>query len=266
MKKVLTILIFMIVVGIGVGGVFFIWNQKEEKPSGGNEQVDFAITVDSDEMAIINKVIDVVFTGAKDDLEISDLTDQEKIGITLALMNANYEETTGTEIKEAFHKYFGANQDLELVDIICTIESAIHPTAESAILYKYDKESDKYVFNQDHPGHGVYNDYYTYYMNTDGITKTTNGTIVYDAKLLIDRHWYSADATEPSGSAVYKTYQDAKDKTNALDEFSDTGKSDPVSPQLLKRLFIEKRDELTTYSFKFKESNGNLIFVSYEKK
>lgn len=266
MKKVLTILIFMVVVGIGVGAVFFFWNNHNEKPSGKNEQVDLAITVNADEMAIINKVTDAVFIGEKDNLKISDLTDQQKIGLTLSLMNVNYEETTGTEIKEAFHKYFGADQDLKLVDIICTVESAIHPTPESAVIYKYDKESDKYVFNQDHPGHGAYSDYYTYYMNTDGVTKTTSGTIIYEVKLLIDRHWYSADVTEPSGSAVYKTYQDAKDRKNPLEEFSDTGKGDPVSPQMLKKLFIEKRDELTTYSFKFKESNGNLIFVSYEKK
>ena len=157
---------------------------------------------------------------------------------------------TGAEITTGFHKYFGNDQKIELVDI--------YDTYSGALIYRYDKETDKYI-NELAIGYespeGTWR-----YIGFDSVSENDE-IVLYKAKVLFCHYSLQDDM-----AGYYKTFIDAEEKKNALEKITDIQNFNSTSDEEMEKRFVTYNDKLDTYIFKFKKNGDNLEFISYEKK
>ena len=109
-------------------------------------------------------------------------------------------------MNEEFKKYFGNNQSLKFVDIKCDND---HGSEEANIMMKYDANQDKYVYNDNHPGHGGYGDFIGKKMVLDSIEKTEKGynlvaKVLEDYKKQLDT--YTFIFVKEDGRLIFNSY------------------------------------------------------------
>lgn len=236
--------------------------QENQKPATIEKE-----TITEEEQEKMEKVAKIVFSYEDESVTAEDLTAEEKINMTLALNEKNI-EATGTELKETFKEYFGSKIKLEFPNIKCFME---HETEEQNIRYRFNKSLDKYVYNDNHPGHGGGNSKpYGSYLETkkvnvkSGKYSLTAPVIFYGGKVCYDVGGCKYEA-------AYKSYDDAKNKSNPLVSlefdnktyWTSNGDEFPIFEE--EKLYNDYKDKLDTYTFVFEKEDGNLIFKSYKK-
>ena len=263
----LVILIAILMIICLIGGYFIsekkllnlIQETKEETTEKKKENISKIIS--NEELELMNKVSDVVFQVEKEALETKDLTDEQKIEIA-GNLTSGYTSSTGTEMNEAFKKYFGNNQSLKFVDIKCDND---HGSEEANIMMKYDANQDKYVYNDNHPGHGGYGDFIGKKMVLDSIEKTEKGYNLVAKVLFYEGTIHDTGPTDYK--SAYKSYVDAKEQKNELVKIygNDNYKISwyEVPTYDIDKVLEDYKNQLDTYTFIFVKEDGRLIFNSY---
>ena len=232
---------------------------KKEEP-----KVEIKLTSEDNE--IMEVASQLIFDGAKDNFKMSDITEEQKEIIARNLVEGNLLETTGSDMEKKFQKYYGTNQKVEFHDIPCFMT---HNNEEEQILYKFNKETDKYEYNDKHPGHGgggtgTKNTLMEYYsIIVDG------NTIYYDVNVLFYGPTICHDVGGCEYGKLYKTYKDYKDGTNELLDISNikyTTKDENDFPKTdLDSILKDYKADGATYRFTFVKEDGKLTFKEYEK-
>ena len=222
--------------------------------------------ITDEDKAKMEKVAKIVFSYEDEKITSEEFTSEEKINMTLAKKKKNI-EATGTELKETFKEYFGTKLKLEFPNIKCFIE---HETEEQNIRYRFDKTLDKYVYNDNHPGHGGGNSkpYGSYLEGTKA--NISNGKYILTAPVIFYGGKICYDVSGCEYEAAYKSYEDAKNKSNSLVSIKgnktywvSNGDEFPIFEE--EKLYNDYKDKLDTYSFVFEKENGNLVFKEYKK-
>ena len=259
------IIIFIVMLGVVCVGFFLGYKygtKRNETPEPNNVVTAKAATdIEKQEM---EKIAKLVFVESKKNLKAEDLTADQKINIALQLTDGGY-EASGEDLRNNFKKYFGSDIKLEFPNIKCGME---HESEDQNYMYIFDKEKDKYVYNEKHPGHGggTANSYSSY---LEGKTATvTSNKYVLEAPVIIYGGVYCDDVSGCHYEAAYKTYDDAKNKTNALVDLTKnetywTGPENEPQKFEEKKLYDDYKDKLNSVKFVFEKDGDNLIFKSY---
>ena len=187
---------------------------------------------------------------------------EKLIHILVALSGKSITEVTGTELKELAVKYFDIT-NLEFVDQHCGIEKT---ETHDDVMYLYNSTTDKYEYNENHPGHGGSSTGIGSHLVTG--TKSTEGEyFVYSRPVFYIYNGCVGDICGPTGIYdVYLTYEDVVNKTNKL--FNAFDNSDYCQNESCNddKIYENIKDKVQTVYFYFKNSNGNYVFESYEIK
>ena len=259
MKKKLLLLFITIITLTLVTGCL----PKKEKPKL-EPTTPFYVTEEN--LEDFDKIANLVFKVDKESYKTEDMTEEDKASIARQLPDNGFLEVTGTEMTKMFQKYFGKNQTVTFKDIDCGMD---HGNKEENTLYIFDKEKDKYVYNEKHPGHGGS-------ASVDINSKIEFNSIEiekdiyrYYVKVLFFGPMKCQDIGPCSNGKAYKTYKDAKDGTNALtdidkDYTTEDSTGFPVAD--LNKVMRDYREQLNEYEFDFVKEGNNFIFKGYTKK
>ena len=220
--------------------------------------------ITKEQISTMEKISKLAFDTKEESLKIEDMSDELKTNIAKQLVSYT-NETTGTEMINAFQKYFGKNQTIEFTDMKCWID---HGSEDQNTIYFFDKEKDKYVYNEKHPGHGGGGA--EFYGNIQGFdnVEVDGDEYHYNAKILFYGIGVCGDIGGCQYGKAYKSYSDAKNGTNPIVDIDNTNKywEDYDLPKLNEETLLEdNRGSLETYTFVFKIEDGNLIFKEYYK-
>lgn len=236
---------------------------------GGNtiNEVVEPIKITAEDMETMEKVSDLAFVIDKDSLEVKNYTEKQKAEIARNTAENGYLSTTGTEMTKTFQKYFGKDQTVTFDDINCFMT---HSNADEQVLFIFDKNQDKYIYNDKHPGHGGGgNAHYEYKIGFDSV-EVKGDTIQYKVKVLFYGQVLCQDIGPCEYGKAYKTYNDAKNDTNILVDIENS-KYTTKDPETdfpitdLDSLFKDYKDSLNTYTFTFNKEDSRLVFSSYKK-
>ena len=224
------------------------------------------VVITSEEYETLGKISNLVFNVEKEELKVSDLTEEEKSEIARDLTEGRYTEISGKEMTKKFQQYFGEDQTVKYTDMNCFMK---HNKEEEQVLYYFDQEKDKYVYNEQHPGHG------------GGGVAFIGNEMTFDQLGIVDKEYHYSVKVLFYGEAMchdigpcdygkaYKSYTDAKNGTNPLTEIDNNTKyttTDYMSglPEVhLDKVIEDYKEELNTYEFVFVKEKGNLIFKEY---
>ena len=224
------------------------------------------LEVTGEEMSALEKVSKLVFTIEKETFTKEDLTEDQKANIARSLSN-NFLQTTGTEMTKEFQKYFGSDQTVTYNDLGCGMD---HGSEEENALYIFDKAQDKYIYNDKHPGHGGgWKDVIDFKMAFEKLT-IEDDEYHYAVKVLFYGKYGCPDAGPCTYGKAYKSYNDAKNETNALVEIDNNEKyvvgiGTDMAKTNMDQVMTDVKNQLDTYEFVFVREDGNLIFKEYKK-
>lgn len=265
MKKVFfTILIILLVIG-----AFFLGKNFEQKNSKENSETNKVTNGESNDKSSRNLTVaekeeltDMIENGYNIYLSsyfkemnsgnIPNLTNQELLTIGYHLYLNNLKDKTvssdnfkGAQIKNLLSKYFGKNKTIVLEDIICE--------NDNEVLYKYDKNSDTYTFNNSNNIHG-HGSRGRISLSKILITEAkieNESEITINAKVLYGN--YCSDVCIPD-NAYYSSYIDAAAHQNPVigDYLVET------KIELTDSLIEENQDKIPTTTYKLiKDNDGN---------
>ena len=224
------------------------------------------VTVTEQDMETFKKVSEAIFNVEKEELKIKDLTPEENGKIAVEFYGY-FTDTSGTEMTKNFRKYFGEDLKVEYGDIMCPWD---HGSKEENIMLYFDKEKDRYVYNDKHPGHG------------GGGVEFIGNELAFDSlDIVADEYHYKVkalfygqamchDVGPCDYGKAYKNYSDAKNETNSLTEIDNNSKyvekdynDFPITH--LDKVIEDYKDKLDTYEFIFVREKNNLVFKEYKK-
>mgnify|MGYP007069884658 CR=1 FL=1 len=128
----------------------------------------------------------------------------------------------------------------------------------------FDKNSNKFIYNPEHDGHGGGGTALTTMNKIEKITPSGN-EITVTVKKLFSKPWGDTDVS----TLYYYNYKDAIEGDSSKVVYEDIGEelaSDPEFDQGYNRL-TSKIDysKASTYEYKFKVIDGNYILISYKE-
>lgn len=280
MKKFLTFLGVLIAFCAGLFISYYVMNNtdllKKDNSSQKEDNKENTVIVDeeeetdatNEESENMKKVAERVFHTDKETYSTSMMDNQEKLEIAFTFAPGTWEQATGTQIKEEFHKLFGKNTSLELTDIYC--DHPLHNN-EKVVLYAYDQNTDKYAYGTEHGGHGASTGEKIVGSYVFGDKATVKGDkYYYYAKVVFFNDVLCGDTGGCSYNKAFGSYADAKNVSNPLvDLASDvnyqiTSESGLTSPNFDK-IYVDYKDKLSTYVFEFEKEDNNLVFKNYKK-
>lgn len=269
MKKVFfTILIILLVVG-----AFFLGKNFEQKDSKennesnevtkeeNNNKTSRSLTVAEKEelITMIEKGYNIYLSGYFSEIDsenVQKITNKELLTIGYYLLylendfslldaNGNYNSFKGSQLKDVLIKYFGTNKSIILEDIICD--------ADNEILYKYDKNSDTYTFNNTNNIHahgGSEKISSSKILITEDKIENEN-EITIKAKVLYGNYCGSTCAPD---NAYYSSYRDSKN--HQVPVIGDYNSDSEI--ELTDSLIKENQNKIPTTTYKLiKDNNGN---------
>jgi len=260
MKKRIALLILFLCTIIVVTGCS-LTKSKESKAKEKN------VTITYEEMQTMEKISKVIFQQEKESFKVNDMTEEQKSEIARSLAPNGYLDTSGSEMIKIFQKYFGEDQTVSFEDIKCFMK---HDSEEEQTLYFFDKEKDKYVYNEKHPGHGGGG------MVGVGSTieydsvEVKGNTYLYKTKVLFYGKVNCYDIGPCAYGKAYKSYNDAKNETNPLTEIDNNSKYvkqsiDGFPETHLELVMQDYKENLDTYTFVFEKTDNDIIFKEYKK-
>lgn len=226
------------------------------------------VVITNEDMKIFTTAAEAVFKVEKEKLTMNDLTAKEKGSIATSLPEINMYESSGPQMIETFQKYFGKDQKVEFGDIKCGDD---HGSEEANIMLIYDKEKEKYVYNDKHPGHGGGGIKFVGHELTFDSVVVKGDTVEFKEKVLFYYPGLCHDIGPCEYGKAYKTYTDAKNETNPLtdidnnDKYTKTDYLTDMKMAEIDKVVEDYRNDLVTYTFTFVKEDGHYIFKEYHK-
>ncbi len=154
---ILVIILILIIIGL-VGYILIdknIIKLKQEKKETTEEKVE---TITKEEEGKMFELAELVYNDSES-LNKEEIENQDKLNIALKLSGKNsFEEISGEEIIDTYHRYFGQDSSIVLENIVCPGSSVVSSTdlhaGDKKFLLLYNKEDDSFHYNPNHLGHG----------------------------------------------------------------------------------------------------------------
>ena len=257
--------------------------EEKEKKKDKEDKKEKLEDASKEDIELMLKVSREFYDFDKDGGSFDKLVNQDKINLLLKLEELNLfsDKVTGQRLKDAAKKYFGDDVIVLLEDIKCSAYDSLHKqNPEEGMMVKYDSQSDTYIYNDNHPGHGggsmksVYSHLYL-----DNIEKEDN-KYLFKIKAYYTEEWRNGDTYGPKtkDDNIYLTYDNAGERTNAFitnvsntypdictSEYMDEINANVYECDYDKLYEKIKKNLKTSYTFIFtRDSNNNLIFEEYK--
>ena len=264
------IIVVLIVMIIGLAGLLcyqtFVVNKESEKTNT-TEKKDEIVKITPEDEEKMMKIAEIMYVDQK---KFDELDNQTKLMVAFQLIDNNNENITGKELQQAIKKYFGQNATLQLEDIICDghKEAGI---GGSEISYKYNANTDKYEYNNEHQAHGGLSGDFG---EATPIVHKDNITIEKDKyNFTIGVYYINStcqDICRPTTKDDGKIYKAAKDvktgKNFILDAATDSNlyEKDTEDEETYKydydKIYNRVKDKVQKYTAVFEIENSNLVF------
>lgn len=236
--------------------------QEEEKKESKEETIAISDSEKDYFMEIVNSLDNGNIKTAQP-FETSKLTNQEKLDIVFAMGQFNANEVSYDKVLSSFQKVFGKGNTVLGEDYQC-------PFNHEKVYFKYDASNKKYVYNNNDNscvGEADIIDVVSRFESGE-ITKK-NGEIT--GAVIKVRKSYSG-VIYGVGSIMdilprYGTYQDAKNKTNIVEDFTKEFNNDNFST-FNDSYFIQAMEKrldkypVHTYTFTYFDGSYNLVSFS----
>ncbi len=230
------------------------------------KDTSYEVTLNHQEIETMETVSNIVFEVEKDKLKETEFSEDKKSYLARSLVAGSPEEHTGKELLETYQNYFGKDKVIDFQDIKCTTMQ--HDSEAEQVIYHYDKGTDKYVYNEKHPGHGGgKSDFIGSYMVLDNI-KVTDKEYIYEVKILFYGKASVGDVGGMSYGKGYGSYDNAINGNSVILDIDNSRQYwfESDIPYLnMNKLMEDYRDKLDTYEFHFEKEGDHLIFKSYNR-
>lgn len=261
MRKIFTKLSILIIGIILLTGCDLLKQKTEEKIV---KEKKVKISINYNDINTMEKISKLVFDVEKETLKESDFSENKKSEISRLLVGSY--DKTGTEMTSAYQQYFGKDKKVDFQNVKCFWD---HGNPDENIIYIFDKEKDKYVYNEKHPGHGGGGkEIIGSEIALENITNDST-EYIFEAKVLFYGKAMCGDTGGCEYGKGYKSYEDAKSEKNALLDIDNSRNywNEYELPTLqMDKVIADYRDKLDTYEFHFTKEDNNLIFTKYNKK
>lgn len=267
-KNDITIVILSALTLLLIGAfVYLNFSEKEsnEELDNSNKEIEYSdISTNEEIIYIFSDVLEENYISniailERDIENFDDLTNIEKLDIAYKMANieANYIYENGFSadlINNYFDRTFYDNITWNKDDIICDICGEI--------LFIYDSENNKYIYNENHLGHGTsYAD--NYYSKIIEIKNNENTYIVTEVKL-----WNVMDI-DSTLLFAFDTYKNSRELVYPL--FSiDNNNYEKIEDQYsllineLEENFDDYKDNMARYTYTFEKTDDKYLLVSFE--
>ncbi|MBP5679031.1 MAG: hypothetical protein J6X28_04310 [Bacilli bacterium] len=229
----------------------------------------FKTVITANQLDTMEEITGLAFVEEKEELAVSDFTEEKKSEIARFLIKDKaLEEVSGSSMTQEFQKYFGEDQTIEFTDVKCNME---HDSEEEQTIYIFDKEKDKYVYNEKHPGHGGGGTNFIGSKIKFESLEVEGNTYQYKVKILFYGNALCYDIGGCEYGKGYKSYKDAKNETNPLltidenEKYLVTDWDSGFQHSDLEKVMDDYFDQLDTYQFIFYKNGDNLVFKEYKK-
>lgn len=181
---------------------------------------------------------------------VADLNNQDVLQFVYELVG-DLDNKKFSELESIVGKYL--NYSIEPENIICKTHYNISNSSED--LYLYDSNTDTYLSNSSHLGHGS-GGFRTYVFNKF-ISGKTNGDVY---EVVVSKVFSSILGDVASDNDVYDYYSSYKDAVSGINSLF-SSKYDNVLNLLNSGDYDNK---LVKYKYTFKLKNGNYLLTNYE--
>lgn len=279
-KNIGGIILVVILIFLIIGLISYILIDKNIIKFGAEKEDEIVEekdkTLSDTEKSKLFALADIIFND-EDSLNVEDIDNQTKLNIALKLNESNFLEISGQQLINTYHDYFGQNQEITLENIKCPGSDALQHTGDAQYLYLYDKNTDSFINNPNHPGHGGGGSAKPY-INYKYIETSSVDDDIYklNLKIYFVQNPCMGDTCLglPNDVKVYKSYNDAvKEEGYIVDATVNENYctiSETVSNEYSKfyecdydKIYEGVKDDLNTYTFEFIKENNNLIFKRY---
>lgn len=255
MKKIILIILgFIITLGIGIIVGLNLPKQKiNDNPK--EETIKYTLT-DLDE------IIDGELRALRNKNNLQELTNQERLRILLVLHKGTGNKIDVKELRKVHKNSIIKNLNIEYTDIYDWYSEFSSDEQENTpILYKYDKQTDTYIYAEP-GGHGS-----TYEANIDHKELITfeeeNNTYTVRYKYVFS-NFYDDYNLYYSGIDAYKEVNSFKKFENiALPASPEYDEHQAQIDAYIKDNYNTIKEKLPIYTYEFKVDNGQLIITSF---
>lgn len=180
------------------------------------------------------------------ELKLSDIDNQMKLDIALILATTDeyklYDESyTLGDINRISNKYFGSN--IETENFMCDYDDKV--------MYKYDESSKKYIYDENHLGHGV--------TIIDTVNLYFDSSKDGDTYTITVKKAFGDDDYSVSKN-FYASYEDAVMRTNSV-FYVNTSEEENVKKDY-KDGAEKNKLYLKNFTYTFKKKNTDYVFES----
>lgn len=246
----------LLLIGAFVYLNFFYDDNKENNYKEVDNFSEMSVTFNN--LMTENK-LDNVARLEKNIYDFNKLTNDEKLNIVYRGIFDENAYTYGVKVDD-MNTYF----EKVFYDNITWVKDGIKCTCDKDI-YVYDTDTNKYIYNSNHDGHGV-SDVASYFSKIIKIENNGNFYRVTEVKL-----WeLDLDSGPASMTLAYDTAMDADDEDNSLFEVvipENLDISDDYNYYLKKEIndnFDNYKDKMARYIYTFEKVDNKYLLVSFE--
>lgn len=252
---ILVALLFVITTAI----VYFVYFNKpveEEKKDSIFVQVEDEKIIKELTDTIMNNNLEVIASLEKDVDNINTLSNKDKLSVAFPYVfdktKDAYENGIDTKLFDEYYKNaFNTSIYWNKEDIDCTCDKK---------LFLYDKEKEKYVYNEQHLGHGVFS-INPYYKKVLEVLKKNE---TYVIKMSYIWGYFDGLSTTNTG---YPTHNDVLNNTNKLFEIDipeeDVNDINYYALKEIENNYDNYKDKLHTYVYTFEKVDNNYLLSSF---
>ncbi len=264
---VIIIILFLIICGL-VG--YILYNHvkddiKDQKGKTVETEVKKEEKVDSEYQDDLAELSKKIFQSDKENLSIDEFDEQELIYVLSNISGKSITEITGTELKKVAKENFGID-DLKLVDIRCGMN---HRARETNVMLIFNPESDKYEYNDKHPGHGGGSSGIGYIFN-NGKATVEGDVHKYEA----DIYFYKSCTGDTCGPTEHMdVYLTSKDLIEGINKVMDATGNEKCCKKLevgydcnFEEIYNVIKDKVHSIVFYYKIVDNKPVFERYEFK
>ena len=251
-------------------GVIKLKKEVTVKEKVTTEDKNDDVIVSNDELSIMKKISEVMFNRS-DEGDFNSLDNQTKLTLAINLTGKSTLEVTGKEILDTVKKYFGSSGKIVLENIVCPIVGSTNDayfveshSGNRKYLYLYKEDSDRFVYNDEHGGHGALSDPVLNIVNMVSYSAKKN-IYKYKANVFYINTGCADSICGPLLGNMYATYEDAKNDTNLLEDIKKNSKYCDGDQCDYEKVSSDYADKLNNYIFEFVKDDNNLVFKKYYK-
>lgn len=245
--------LFLLIAGVIYYFYFSDYEEKEKKKESLYIKIIDDSIINELENTIKNNNLYVLARLEKDIDDMNSLESSQKLSMAFPVVSKNIDDSltigvTPDLVDEYFKNTFKTTMYWDKTDIYCEC---------SEVLYKYDIESNKYIYNISHKVHDSVN-IYPYYSKVLDVKKKNDIYVITFTYV-----WDKFDGTKDFANNGYASYKDANNSENRLFSLENDSTLD-LATQMIEQNYDALKSNLHKYTYVFEKVDNNYLITSFK--